>query len=149
MEKLKYAQDLIKASTSVMCGFNMFINGHPPLTFGQGYSDAYARMQGYDLAENMAKNGEIAFTHGFRCNCGGFPFLYGGFWVCNSCGGKNVDKVWWNIKVEKDGNAYCCHGLDFVNLQESDNYAFGDTYKEAISNYEELMLNRSVSSACC
>ena len=48
--------------------------------------------------------------------------------VCNSCGNKDVDKEWWKIKVEKDGNEYCCHGLDFVNLQESNNYAFGKTF---------------------
>jgi hypothetical protein len=49
--------------------------------------------------------------------------------VCNGCGSKDVDKEWWKIKVEKDGNQFCCHGLDFVNLQESDNYAFGKTYQ--------------------
>lgn len=57
--------------------------------------------------------------------------------------GKDVDKEWWKIQVEKDGNEFCCHGLDFVNLQESSNYAFGKTFEEAISNYEKLMLGAS------
>lgn len=34
-----------------------------------------------------------------------------------------------------DGNAYCVVGPEFVNLQESDCYAFGDTREEAIANY--------------
>lgn len=143
MENLKYAQDLIRTSNSLVdCGFNMFINGESyPKLFEYGdKSEAFARMQGFEHAEKMAKDGKIAFTHVFKCDCGGFPFLYGGFWVCNNCGNKDVNKKWWEIKVEKDGNYFCCHGLDFINLQESDNYAFGDTFKEAISNYERLML---------
>jgi hypothetical protein len=50
---------------------------------------------------------------------------------------------WWKIQVEKDGNEFCCHGLDFINLQESSNYAFGKTFEEAISNYEKVMLGAS------
>ncbi|MCZ4244964.1 hypothetical protein [Pedobacter punctiformis] len=140
MENLKYAQDYIRANSSVMSGFNMFINGHAPITFGDGFNDAYERIQGYEYAEKMARENAIAFTHVFGCKKSGcYPFQYGGFFVCNSCGGKGVDKDWWKIKVEKDGNEYCCHGLDFKNLQESDNYAFGKTFDEAIYNYGELM----------
>ena len=143
MEKLKYAQDLIKGSTSVMGGFNTFISGgQEPKEHEYGdKSEWYARLQGYQYAEQMAKDDGIAFTKPFKCggseNC--YPFEYGGFFVCNSCGNKSVDKEWWKIKVEKDGNAYCCHGLDFINLQESDNVAFGDTFEEAIDNYGKLM----------
>ena len=143
MEKLKYAQDLIKASATVMGGFNTFISGGQEPR-GHEYGDKsewYASFQGYSYAEKMAKEDGIAFTKPFKCgnseNC--LPFKYGGFFVCNSCGNKSVDKEWWEIKVEKDGNAYCCHGLDFINLQESDNYAFGDTFDEAIKNYGILM----------
>lgn len=142
METLKYAQDLIKTNNrSVAAGFNMFVNGHPPITFADGYSDAYDRMQGYEYAEEMAKENGIAFIKTFKCDkdsC--HPFLYGGFFVCNSCGGKEVDKDWWKIKVEKDGNEYCCHGLDFINLQESNNFAFGKTFEEAIENYGKLIV---------
>jgi len=145
MEKLKYAQDLIKTSnSSVACGFNMFIMGHRKPNFGDGHHDINARLQGYEYAESMAKKGEIAFTHKFRCKCcGGCPFQYGGFWVCNDCGGKNVDNDWWKVKVEKDGNEYCAHGLDFINLQESDNYAFGKTFDEALKEYGKLMTEKS------
>ena len=143
MIKIKYAQDLIKtSSTSVACGFNMFIMGYPPITFGDGYYDAYERMQGYEFAEKMAKNDGIAFTHKFNCDCGGSPVLYGGSFCCNKCGRANVQKSWWDIIVEKDGNEYCCHGLDFINLQESSNYAFGKTFKEAIENYGKLFINK-------
>ena len=142
METLKTAQELIKTNnTSVIAGFNMFIQGYPPITFGDGYHDAYDRIQGYEFAQKMAKEDGIAFTKVFKCRperCN--PFMYGGFFVCNNCGSKGVDKEWWKIKVEKDGNEFCCHGLDFINLQESSNYAFGKTFEEAISNYEKAML---------
>jgi hypothetical protein len=148
MEKLKYAQDLIKTrNSSVSSGFNMFINGSPQITFGDGYHDAYARMQGWEFAEEMAKNGEIYFTHKFKCECGGNPIEYGGFWCCNSCGRKGVDKEWWKIKVEKDGKSFCCHGLNFKSLMESKNYAFGDTFEEAISNYEKVMVDELTTKA--
>ena len=147
--ELKTAQDLIKTNNgSVMAGFNMFIHGHPRITFGDGYSDAYDIMQGYEYAEKMAKENGIAFTKVFKCregNC--HPFQYGGFFVCNYCGNKGVDKDWWKIKVEKDGNEFCCHGLDFVNLQESENYAFGKTFDEAISNYGTAMLRVSANGS--
>lgn len=148
MDKLKYAQDLIKTSNVYVAnGFNQFVMGHERPNFGDGYSpqEANARIQGYEYAEKMAKNGEIVFTHSFKCgkysDC--HPFQYGGFFVCNSCRRKSVDKYWWIIKVEKDGNAYCCHGIDFINLQESENYAFGNTFQEAIENYGFLMVHRS------
>ena len=138
MENLKYAQDLIKTrNSSVMGGFNMFISGHSRPKPNE-YFDYYERVQGFDFAEKMAKENSISFTHRFKCNCGGHAFQYGGFFVCNSCGGKGVDKDWWKIKVEKDGDAYCCHGLNFINLQESENYAFGNTFNDAINNYEKL-----------
>jgi hypothetical protein len=144
MEKLNYAQDLIKTNNrTVMAGFNMFIGGDKEPTYADG-SDWYDLNQGYQFAKKMAKEDGIAFTKIFSCgqkSC--HPFKYGGFFVCNSCG-KNVEKDWWQIKVEKDGNAFCCHGLDFVNLQESNNYAFGNTFEEAIANYEALMLSLSV-----
>lgn len=143
MENLKTAQYFIKADSSVMAGFNMFIHGYAPITFTDVYLDAGARIQGYEFAEKMAKEDGIGFTHVFQCgsnnnNC--YPFKYGGSFVCNGCNMSGVDKEWWKIKVEKDGNEYCCHGLDFINLQESNNYAFGKTFEEAIKNYGETML---------
>ena len=147
METLKYAQEFIKSSNRLVYGgFNTFINGgNEPKSHEYGdKSQWYAMYQGYQYAEKMAKEDGIAFTYRFKCgknsNC--FPFEYGGFIVCNACGNKNVDKEWWKIKVEKDGNEYCCHGLDFINLQESDNYAFGKTFEDAIKNYEKLILTK-------
>ena len=142
MEKLKLAQDLIKTNNgSVGCGFDMFIHGHRCPTFAD-YGDideAYSRIQGFHFAEKMAVTDGIAFTYNFGCDCGGVAFQYGGFFVCNSCGGKGVDKEWWKIKVVKDGNQFCCHGLDFINLQDSNNYAFGKSFDEAIDSYGLLM----------
>ena len=147
MMKLKFAQDLIKTNnTNVLGGFNTFISGMsaPKLSEYGDRSEWYSRLQGYEYAEKMAKEDGIAFTNPFKCgsskNC--YPFEYGGFFVCNSCGNKSVDKEWWKIQVERDGNEYCCHGLDFINLQESENYAFGETFKIAIDNYEILMLKK-------
>ena len=88
MSKLKTAQELIKTNnSSVMAGFNMFIHGHPPITFADGYHDTYDRMQGYEYAQKMAKEDGIAFTKVFKCKQGDcHPFQYGGFFVCNNCG---------------------------------------------------------------
>lgn len=143
MEKLKYAQDLIKTSSvHVNCGFNQFIGGadEPKKSDYGSHEQWYAELQGYEYAKDMAKRSGIAFTHKFKCGCGGYAFQYGGFWVCNKCGNKGVDKEWWKIKVEKDGNQFCCHGLDFEDLQSSNNYAFGETFETAINNYEQQML---------
>ena len=145
MEKLKYSDELIKSSSNVMAGFNQFISGMGEPKRGD-YGDKsqwYAEQQGYDCAKKMAKEEGIAFTHIFKCSkdksyC--HPFSYGGGFVCNSCGRNNLNKDWWKIKVEKDGNSFCCHGLDFQDLQSSNNYSFGDTFEEAISNYESVML---------
>ena len=139
MREILRAQDLIKEpSSSFAAGFDSFIYGYPEPKYTDGYHDFYKRSQGWLYAKDMAKGKGLAFTNAFRCDCGGYPFLYGGFWVCNKCGNKNVDRDWWNICVEKDGDEYCCHGLDFIDLQESSNYAFGETFNEAIDNYEKL-----------
>lgn len=45
----------------------------------------------------------------------------------------------WRIRVFKDGAAWCCVGEGFKDLQESDNYAFGDTRDEAIAAYGKIM----------
>lgn len=45
------------------------------------------------------------------------------------------------IKVMKDGDFFCCIGEGFVNLQESENYAFGCTFEDAISNYKQKIKN--------
>ncbi|MFD2921986.1 hypothetical protein ACFS6H_19860 [Terrimonas rubra] len=135
--KIHFAQDLIiNKNRSIMAGFDMFIIGHPPISYADGFYDQNYRIEGYKYAQKMAEENGIAFTYPFKCNQKGcYPFQYGGSFVCNSCYRSGVDKDWWKIQVEKDGNEFCCHGLDFVNLQESTNYAFGKSFSEAISNY--------------
>ena len=143
-QKLKYAQDLIKANAISCGGFNQFINGNrEPKRADYGSAEEWHLVfLGYDYAKKMAKEDAIGFTHIFKCEKSGcYPFNYGGSFVCNCCGNKDVDKQWWEIKVEKDGNKYCCHGLDFINIQESENYAFGNSFEEAIENYHLLMQN--------
>ena len=39
------------------------------------------------------------------------------------------------FKCQQDGDAWCCVGEGFVNLQESNNYAFGDTWGEAVDKF--------------
>ena len=119
---------------------------------GHSYNDTFehphecqdgARRGGWKLAERLIKDGEIFFTHNFHkshSDCDGHAFQYGGFWVCNTCGGNRCFKPWWNIKVFKDGNAWCCIGEGFEDLQSSENYAFGDTRDDAISNYGDTMV---------
>jgi len=141
--ELKSAQELIKASPDVMCGFNQFIfgSGEPKRSNYGDKSQWYTELQGYNYAKKMAEEDGIAFTNVFKCkkeDC--YPFSFGGFFVCNNCGGKGVDKEWWKIQVKKDGDCFCCHGLDFQDLQSSNNYAFGSTFEESISNYESVML---------
>lgn len=137
--KFLYAQDIIKTnSSSVRAGFDMFLTGDEDPVCGN-YFDKSERSQGYRKAKEMAEDGKVFFIHRFRCKCGGYPFMYGGFRVCNDCGVKNTEEDWHTIKVEKDGDKYCCHGLGFEDLQKSDKYAFGNTHHEAIVNYEKLL----------
>lgn len=145
-KKILSAEELIKSNAAVMAGFNQFVYGsqEPRMADYGDKSQWYAELEGYQYAKKMAKEKGIAFTHIFKCGgqsnyCS--PFSYGGSFVCNSCGRNNLKRDWWEIQVEKDGVQYCCHGLDFINLQESNNYAFGNTFEEAISNYEIVMLN--------
>lgn len=142
MKTLKYAKYLIKANPSICAGFNQFINGNSvPKRTDYGSVEQWSlETQGFEYAQNFVKEEGIAFTYVFKCNQSGcFPFSYGGTFVCNSCNKSDVQKEWWKIQVEKDGNEFCCHGLDFINLQESNNYAFGETFEKAILNYGNLM----------
>ena len=144
---MKTGQDYIKNPCgSSISGFNLRIYGH-------SYNDAFRhqpersdrdRCGGWDLACRLIDEGKIFYRHNFHKSHGGcengFAFPYGGTWVCNTCDNAHLDKPWWIIKVMKDGNAYCCVGEAFVNLQESECYAFGDTKEEAIKIYGDLMV---------
>ena len=142
---MKSAQDYLNENVGgrVRGGFNQRIQGcSMPTGHGQ-----FEELQGWSKADEMIKDGKIFYTHTFPHNCRELSFKYGGSDVCNACGNKGLGKPWWNIKVMLDGNAWFCVGEGFKNLQESDNYAFGDTRKEAIDNYYELMttVNNSIS----
>lgn len=110
-----------------------------------------SRWSGWAKADKLIDDGKIFYKHIFNhlawgqvCNrqfSGAFP--YGGTYVCNGCGRSHVDEPWWNVKVYRDGNAWCCIGLGFLDLQTSDNYAFGDTREQALANYEKLMLEKA------
>lgn len=138
---MKTGQDYIKnGSGADNCGFNNRIHGEKYNDVFR-YPHNYDMIGGWNLADKMIEEGRIYFLHNFHhshSDCKGYAFTYGGFWVCNTCGAKGVDEPWWTVKVMKDGNAWCCIGEDFVNLQESDNVAFGDTREDAISNYGDL-----------
>lgn len=76
---------------------------------GQIWADTFA---GWEKADAMIRNGEI------------FSEI-------------KTSKVRIRFKCQKDGDSYCCVGFDFVNLQESENYAFGDSWQGAIDNFVE------------
>ncbi len=143
--KFAYAQDVFNdLGSSFSVGFNFCVNGH---TYNECFKYPHdcsdgARQNGWQTAEKFIKEGKVYYRHNFHQShggCEGCAFPYGGYWVCNTCRNSGVDRPWWFIKVFADGNAWICVGEDFADLQASDNYAFGATRKEAITNYGDLM----------
>ena len=135
---MKTAQDLMNGSGEALAGFNRRIYGENRCTDIR----AGAAFAGWSLADGMIRAGKIFSVHNFHHThggCQGHAFEYGGTWVCNTCNHSGLDRPWWIIKVYADGNAWCCIGEGFEDLQSSDNYAFGDTREEAIQNYGDLM----------
>ena len=145
MSDFKLGHEVMRPNSGdAYAGFNRRVHG-------SDYAEAFqyqnerqngAMVAGFWLADRMINDGKLFYVHPFHqleCPQKGHAFQYGGTWVCNSCGQPNVQREWWKIKVQKDGNAWCCVGTGFENLQESDNYAFGDTRDEAIENYGRLM----------
>lgn len=101
---------------------------------------------GWDLAGKLIELGDIFYVHNFhkiQHECSGtayiMPDLFPSHWYCNKCEIHADDKEWWKIRVFMDGNEWCCIGTGFESLQESNNYAFGETREEAINNYGMLM----------
>ena len=147
MNKYKTGQDVMKdPSGSAISGFNCRIEGHSYLdTFRYPHERTDAeRHAGWDLADRMIEAGKLFFVHNFHTlSCErGHAFPYGGTWACNTCNCDHIDDPWWKIKVFKDGNAWCCIGVDFEDLQVSDNFSFGETRESAIENYGRLMLQQ-------
>jgi hypothetical protein len=88
----------------------------------------------------MISAGKIYFVHPFpHGKCKATGFIYGGTWACNACNSDGFQKPWWNVRVIKDGMAWCVVGEGFEDLQASSNYAFGDTKQQALDAYAELM----------
>ncbi len=115
-------------------GFNWRLQGYDEREFN---GDRMA----YNLADKMINSGQIFYVNNFRCKCGGFRFMYGASWACNTCNNHFLTPDWWHVKVEKDGNAFICKGNGFEDLQTSDNYAYGETKTEALENYRQLFIN--------
>lgn len=143
-ERFLRADEVINGSGSALAGFNRRTAGWSWADSFQYENERYdqAMQAGWRLADKMISEGKQFYTHNFHHShddCSGFAFWYGGTMVCNTCGAANLQREWWNIKVQQDGNAWCCIGTGFENLQESDNCAFGDTRDEAIKNYGDLM----------
>lgn len=142
--------EVLKFSESVMRnpggdaggGFNSRILGHSQNEAMRDCGYNYgARLAGWELADGLVRAGKLYAVHNFHHSheCGGHAFPYGGSFVCNDCGRSRLEKPWWKIKCYPDGNAWCCVGPDFENLQESDCVAFGDSYDAAIKAYGDLM----------
>lgn len=149
-EKFKYAQDVLRdtSSGSANAGFNRRVGGDSYAEAFQYEHERHDREMyaGWNLADKMINEGKLFYVHNFHHShegCDGHAFRYGGSMVCNTCGKSALEKEWWKIKVYKDGNAWCCIGTGFENLQESDNVAFGDTRNEAIDNYGKVMATRT------
>lgn len=151
--KLKMAQDVLKDYSGGHGGFNSRIFGHTYQDrFGYPAYVDRAEVAGFYLADKMIMDGRLYYVQPFKHLaygqiCKGHPFPYGGTWVCNTCNNSGLDQPWWKVKVYKDGNAWCCIGPDFEDLQESNDYAFGDTRDEALANYEKLMLKPETEAA--
>ncbi len=145
MSEFQTGQYVLKnASGYVLAGFNRRI-------FGWTYLEAFKHEAerangdlhlGWNAAEKLISEGKLFYVHNFHRSheCpDGSAFQYGGVWVCNACNKSRLDKDWWTIKVYQDGNAWCCVGLGFEDLQASDNYALGDTRDESIKTYGDIM----------
>jgi hypothetical protein len=142
--KYQDGQEVLGANNgSAICGFNRRLDS-PDLTEAFKYPHEWkngSMVAGWELADKMIAEGKLYFKHNFHyLDCPrGHAFMYGGTMACNTCNTDSFQKEWWKIKVFKDGSDWCCIGTGFENLQESDNFAFGDTRAEAIDKYGKLM----------
>jgi len=147
-EKLQMAQDILgnDCGGDYGSGFNMRVSGYTEQeTNGYPAYPSPARYAGWVHADNLIREGKIFSVHRFNhmhfdSVCKGYAFPYGGSFVCNTCERSRLEQPWWTVKVRKDGSAFHCIGLDFINLMESNNHAFGDTKEEALANYEALFM---------
>ena len=113
---LKYAQDFLPdtASGEACGGFNTRVLGYSFSECMDGISAPSERWgqrcAGWTLADKMIREGKI-FSR-IKTKNGDIEF-----------------------KCFPDGDSWCCVGYGFVNLQESNNYCFGNTYIEARTSF--------------
>ncbi|MDH0749492.1 hypothetical protein N5D61_24515 [Pseudomonas sp. GD03842] len=140
--KILYAQDFPRIAACgphVGGGFNSRVQGVEFYSATRG-SHQFERGEGWYAADEMIATGQIYFVHPFpHKNCRSSGFVYGGTWACNECRTDGFQKPWWNVRVMKDGSAWCVVGEGFEDLQISDNYAFGDTRESALEAYASIM----------
>jgi hypothetical protein len=147
MNKYMTGQDVIPGSgEGAICGFNFRISGYSyrdTFPHPHQYKDADKHV-GWDIADRMIEAGKLFFVHNFHSlSCEkGHAFPYRETWACNTCNLDQLDEPWWKIKVFKDGNKWCCIGIDFEDLRSSDNFAFGETREAAIEKYGRMMLQK-------
>jgi hypothetical protein len=104
------------ANGHCMGGFNSRLYGESCLQTVDGVPQGYIwgqRILGWELADGMIREGKI------------FSDV--------KIDGKTI-----RFKCYKDGNQWCCVGDGFEDLQESSNYAFGETRDAAIKNFATL-----------
>ena len=139
---IQFAQDfpnIAACGPHVAGGFNSRILGEELHSTIRG-AYRWEREQGWWAADQKIAAGNVYFVHPFphgKCKASGF--VYGGTWACNECNRDGFQKPWWNVRVMKDGTAWCVVGEGFEDLQSSSNYAFGDTKQEALDAYAALM----------
>jgi len=112
---MKLAQDYLSEHCGGECrgGFNarLYDESWAKAVSGAPQGNAWAaRNAGWHMADSMIKQGQVFSVIKIRGN----DFVF---------------------KCFADGDKFCCVGEGFVNLQESDNYAFGDSFDEAIINF--------------
>jgi hypothetical protein len=127
------AQDYLAKNCSgqMRGGFNARLQGEDFLTAMEHVPQGYEwgqRCAGWEAAEKLISDGKIFSV--FR-----FDYL----------DRRTLWPEWWVIKIYKDGNEWCCVGESFENIQESQNFAFGDTKDESLCNYKAKMLGITAS----
>jgi len=116
---MKSAQDYLNqtATGEHRGGFNSRLFGDDRLDtlYGIPQGERWGqRNAGWELADKMIREGKI--------------------YSLTKINDKEIE-----FKCYLDGNAWCCVGPDFENLQESDAF-FGDTQDEAIKLYADSVL---------
>jgi hypothetical protein len=113
------------------------------LSMGQQY---YNGRTHWEFGTPIYSYGQVVRTILGPCpSCGSVTSTYGGGYSCHNDYCQHSASVfacnagpkpdWWNteIRVFRDGNAWCAVGAGFTNIQESD-AGFGDTPQAAVDD---------------